>query len=175
MITINSKSIKLVLIMLICTQIKAQKEIEANQMILRYEIIGDSIYGFISAPTTGWILIGFNDQNTVNKADLKFFSVVNGKAMVSDHKNLGFRDYPADSTLGGANEIRIIYHSERENQTGFLFALPLRTDDSNDFQHTVDQSFWLILAYSEEDDFKHHSMMRKHLPFIWEPSYKSIN
>ncbi|MBL4710633.1 MAG: hypothetical protein JKY48_19580 [Flavobacteriales bacterium] len=161
------------LLKLICIffsiQLPAQREINVGEMNFQYEIIQDSIYVFLNAPTKGWIMLGFNSNATINGADLKFFKVENNIPLTSDRKNTGGRNYPSDTELGGENNIRIIQGIETIYGTSFYFILPLQTGDQNDFQFEEKEAFWLILAYSEEDDFQHHSRMRKHLPFSWEP------
>ena len=42
----------------------------------------------------------------------------------------------------------------------------MNSKDSNDFVHELGKEAWLILAYSVDDDFGHHSRVRKHIPFI---------
>lgn len=155
--------------LLLSLQSYAQQEVNIGGMNFRYEIIHDSIYGFLSAPTRGWIMIGFNSKNSVEGADFKFFRMVNGTVEVSDRKNIGNRTYPSDVTLGGKNNVRVLKGAETVNRTSIYFVFPFQTKDVNDFQHRLNESFWLILAYSQDDDFLHHSRMRKHLPFSWEP------
>ena len=146
----------------------AQKELAVNGMNLRYEVIQDSIYAFLSAPTKGWMMIGFNSKNSVEDADFKFFNIESNVMNTSDRVNIGGRNYPPDEDLRGVNNIRVVSGQENSSGTAIHFVIPLKTKDRNDFQHYLNQSFWLILAYSEEDDFQHHSRMRKHLPFLWE-------
>jgi len=163
------KSIKLLFFILLSIQVYAQKEVKINGMLFQYEIKEDSLYGFLSAPTMGWLMIGFNDKNTTSGADFKFFAVIDQTNVASDRKNIEGRNYPSDMKLGGKNNIKLIEGEENQNGTEISFVLPLQTGDTNDFQHEMGKPFWLILAYSAEDDFNHHSRMRKHLPFKWEP------
>lgn len=162
------KLIPTLLFVLISIYTSAQKKLNVGGMTFRYEIIQDSIYGFVSAPMKGWILIGFNSEPNLEGADLKFFKIENNIVESSDRKNIGGRNYPADNDLGGENNIRVLDGKENTTGTSFHFAFPLLTKDRNDFQHSLKKSFWLILAYSESDDLQHHSRMRKHLPFSWE-------
>jgi len=138
-------------------------------MVFRYEIADDSIECFLSAPTTGWLMLGFNNLNSTSSADFKFFHILSGVGYSSDRINIGGRNYPEDTSLRGENNITLRFSRETKSQSMVSFSIPLTTNDSNDFQHNLNQPFWLILAYSSEDDFLHHSRMRKHLPFKWEP------
>lgn len=147
----------------------AQHEVLVGELLLRYEVIEDSVFCFMTAPTRGWIMMGFNHKNSLSGADFKFFSVENGQAIYSDQKNIGGRKYLPDQKLNGSNNITLHSAIEKKNRTSISFSIPLKSNDPNDYQHDTKTTFWLILAYSAEDDFKHHSLFRKHLPFQWEP------
>ena len=144
-----------------------QNEIKAASMVFRYELFEDSIYCFLSAPTKGWIMVGFNSINSTENADFKFFSVRKGKCLAEDRINIGGRNYPLDDFNNGQQNINVNYGKEKNNTTLVSFNLPLRTRDHNDFQHQFDKPFYLILSYSQEDDFQHHSIFRKHIIHKW--------
>ncbi len=147
----------------------AQQELQVESMTFKYSCYEDSIFCFVTAPTKGWIMVGFNDKNSLIGADFKFFSVHEGKAINSDQKNKGGRNYFPDNELEGSNDIHLLYGTETKEKTSISFSIPLRNNDHNDYQHKTKAPFWLILAYSVDDDFQHHSIFRKHLPFQWEP------
>ncbi len=146
--------------------LKAQSEIEANGLLFKYKNVGDSLFCFISAPSKGWAMVGFNSENTTEKADLKFFAVKNSTTTYLDCKNIGERNYPSDNKLNGEQNIRLIEGIEKNNSSQFHFAIPLKTNDKNDFRIESDVPFYLILAYSVSDDFQHHSIMRKHFRIV---------
>ncbi len=143
--------------------LNAQTEISSGGMLFRYEIIEDSIYCFLSTPEKGWGLIGFNRTNTLNGADLKFFSVQNSQPLFGDFKNKSGRDYNDKEPQNG----RIIKGLENEAGCQFVFVLPLNSNDPNDFQFNHKEEFFLILAYSTSDDYQHHSAYRKQFKYRW--------
>lgn len=154
---------------LISYKVYSQREVKTGQLLFTYEIVGDSLHCFLSAPTQGWLLVGFNTENSTQQADFKFFAITETGLNYADYKNTDRRNYVPDTSLQGENNIRIHYYKENKTGSSVLFSIPLKTMDSNDFQHDIHKKFWLILAYSVADDFQHHSIHRKHLPMQWEP------
>ena len=146
--------------------LKAQ-HIDTGEMDFSYTIERDSILIEIKAPTKGWLAIGFNDENEIVGSDLKMIRIRNNRLEAEDQFVRGFQDHPADSYLGGFENIRLIGGTENAKGTALTLKIPFQSNDRFDFQHELGKSFWLILAYSVEDDFDHHSIMRKHFQIKW--------
>ncbi len=143
----------------------AQQAIEVSQMSFTYTIEQDSLHGTLKAPTKGWVGVGFNSKNDIVGSDLLLFRVVSGKVEGLDMYVKSFGNPLQDSENGGRNSVKLKEGSESEKSTQISFSIPLNSKDPNDFVHIPGQKSWLILAYSVEDDFGHHSRVRKHLPF----------
>ena len=157
---------KLALMGLFCTQalaLCAQSEVAVNGMVLKHKVVGKEIEFTLSAPTTGWVGIGFNDANEIVGADLLLFHIVNGKVAFQDMIVKGLGDPRLDTTLGGTDDVKIISGEERGRLTEITFRLPLQSNDPNDFALEKGKTLWLIMAYSTHDEFDHHSRMRKHI------------
>ncbi|KAA3602849.1 MAG: hypothetical protein DWQ06_06670 [Calditrichaeota bacterium] len=133
-----------------------------GEMNFSAKIVQDSILVLIKAPTKGWLAVGLNSENSIVGSDLKMFRVVSGKVEFEDQFTTGFGIHPQDSELGGTSNVKIISGSENEKFTEILFQIPMVSKDKFDFKIEPNKKFWLILAYSTEDDFQHHSIMRKH-------------
>ena len=136
-------------------------------MTFGYELENDNLVMEISAPTTGWVGVGFNSTNNIVGSDLYLFHVVNGQAEGLDMYVKGIGDPKVDTTLGGNESFEILEASEKSGVTKIKFSLPFPSSDRYDFKHEKDTKFWLILAFSTHDDFAHHSRMRKHVPFTF--------
>ena len=135
------------------------------RMELSYTLRGDSVDITLSAPTLGWIGIGFNNQNSIVKSDLLLFHVVNDRTEAIDMYVVGAGNPKKDTALGGQHSTRIKGGQEIGGKTTVRFTLTLRSHDRYDYQHQVGADFWLILAYSTHDEFAHHSRMRKHVKY----------
>ena len=141
----------------------AQNVIQAGKMVFEYQMENDSLAINIKAPTKGWLGVGFNAKNDIVGSDLLQFSVRNKKAICSDQFVVGFQDHPEDAVLGGSSNISLLDAQEKNGWTSISFKIPLYSGDRFDFQHQSGKDCWLILAYSLDDDFNHHSVMRKHV------------
>ena len=143
----------------------AQKEVTVNDMRLTYTLRNDSVDISLEAPTEGWVGVGFNSVNSIVGCDLLLFHVVNQETAVLDMFVKGVGNPKEDINLGGTMDVKILQGLESNGKTRVQFRLPFQSGDRYDFQHQLDQRFWLILAYSTHDDFSHHSRMRKHISF----------
>ncbi len=148
-----------------CKNTEAQKTISAGGISFTYTIQGDNLECTLEAKTHGWIGVGFNDKNSIVNSDLLLFNSINGKASSTDLYVKGVGNPRKDIDLGGANTIKLLSSIEKNGITRVVFSIPLRSGDPFDFEHRLNTSYWLILAYSVEDDFNHHSRVRKHVPF----------
>ena len=144
------------------------ESLKVGGMELSYTLRGDSVDISLSAPTLGWIGLGFNDQNSIVRSDLLLFHVVNGKTEAIDMHVVSAGNPKKDTALGGWHSIRIKGGQEMGNKTIVHFSIALHNDDWYDYQHELANDFWLILAYSTHDEFAHHSSMRKHVKYRFE-------
>jgi DOMON domain len=153
--------------LLIFLKLDAQNNIQAGKMTFESTIENDSILIKIKAPTKGWLAVGFNNKNGIVGSDLKMFRVRNSQLESEDQLVKGAQNHPNDRSLGGMNNIKLIDGFENAEGTSITFKIPLRSNDRFDFSHELNKDLWLILAYSIEDDFEHHSIMRQHFQIKW--------
>ena len=139
--------------------------LKVNGMNFLYKIISDSIEITISAPTQGWVGVGFNSENNIVGSDLLLFHVIDGEAASMDMYVKGFGNPKLDRSLGGEDSIHILSSKETRKETTIVFRIAFRSGDPFDYTHELNEDFWLILAYSTHDEFDHHSRMRKHVKY----------
>lgn len=143
-----------------------QQTAKASGISFTYEVLGDDLKCTLSAPTNGWIGVGFNSKNSIVGSDLLLFNSVDGTFSSTDLFVKGAGNAVRDIDNGGKNTITLINGTESNSHTTITFSIPLDSGDTNDFVHKVKKEAWLILAYSVDDDFEHHSRVRKHIPFV---------
>lgn len=141
-----------------------QETIQVEGMTFAYRIEDDVLRCELRAPTNGWTGVGFNSKNSIVGSDLLLFNVVDGKATSKDLYVKSLGNPMRDEDLGGKYSIELLDALEDEKSTVVRFVIPLNSGDPYDYAHELDKDFWLILAYSVEDDFEHHSRVRKHIP-----------
>ena len=139
--------------------------VTVSNITFQYRLHSDSLEVQVSAPTHGWVAVGFHDDAKLIGNDLLMFSVVDGLVIYQDQYIRAWNDHPEDTALGGENNINIIGHLEDETSTTVKFKIPISSGDLFDTIHQPDRDFYLLLAYSVEDDFNHHSMVRKQIPY----------
>ncbi len=134
-------------------------------MTMSYQIVENNIEIVLQAPTTGWLGIGFNQENSIVKSDLYLLRVKDNEAEGLDMYVVTAGNPKEDHEIGGYFNLSAIEGKEVNGSTTLKFKLPIGSKDRYDFSHELGADFWLILAYSQLDDWDHHSMMRKHIKF----------
>lgn len=136
------------------------KTLTKNGMTVSWLYQQDRIYFELEAPTEGWIAIGFNSTNVLPGSYLLMGNLIAGKPEVVEHYTLRPGDYRPVSELGGSAQIRDVSGTESEGKTRIRFSVPI--ESRNQYaKNLVEGSSWTLhMAYSQEDDFQHHSRMR---------------
>lgn len=151
------------LVLLVTNFIQAQnmmQTIEKNQMIVSWEVQENQIYFEMQAPTQGWVTIGFNENESLSGAYLLMGRIKNGKAEVVEHYVKQPGDYQPILEYGIESQILSVNGLENETQTQLSFSIPIAAISQYHKNLFVGTQWTLIIAYSTEDDFQHHSIMR---------------
>lgn len=136
------------------------QSIEKNGMEVRWEIRADTLAVWMSAPTNGWLAIGFNTENRLKGTSLVMVRVREGEPEAVDFYVLAPGDYQPVTQLGGVSQIRTISGTESVSGTQVHCGLVLRPSSKWHHELRAGASYTMLLAYSQSDDFNHHSMMR---------------
>lgn len=119
-----------------------------------------NIHFRLSAETTGWVAIGINESADLKGTYLIMARVRNNKAEVVEHyvERPGVYHSFAHYTIKSA--VQNILGSETGGRTQIEFSLPIHGPHS--YRKTLEQgmTYHILLAYSNKDDFKHHSAQR---------------
>jgi DOMON domain len=138
-------------------------QIEVNGMRVVWKIAGKCIDFELSAPTSGWLAIGFNASEDLAGTYLIMACVELGKVKVVEYKTLAPGDYRPITDLGGKASVEILGGHEEGNATQVRFRIPQQVSDGFHKSLLPGSKWRLLVAYSREDDFKHHSMMRTNI------------
>ncbi|MFC1887409.1 DOMON domain-containing protein [Candidatus Cloacimonadota bacterium] len=113
----------------------------------------DSLRCVVKAPTTGWVGIGFDPVNVMQDADFIMGYVQDSIAYMSDEWGTGTSSHSPDIDLGGSDDIGKFGGFELENETILYFSIPLNSGDIYDKQLITDETYTLILAYGNANNF----------------------
>jgi hypothetical protein len=139
-------------------------QISADGITVNWLVSGDSIAFEVTAPTTGWVSIGFNPSRVMKDADFIIGYVENGKAVVRDQFGNGTFSHKSDTDMGGSDDILEFGGSESGGKTTLSFTIPIDSGDEYDTVLTPGQEHTVLIAYGPDgaDNFtKKHSVRAK--------------
>jgi hypothetical protein len=144
------------------------REVGAAGVCFRWHIqtgprgTSDELHGCVEAATTGWVAVGFNTRAGLAGTRLVMTRVVGGQAQAE----MQIADPPHhrhQRQADGTEWVRAVTGEQLQGRTRVCFVMPLRTDAANDRPLQPGQATHLVLAWSHEADFKHHSAQRESL------------
>lgn len=143
------------------------QSISVEGMTVSWHFAEEFIYITASAPTRGWVAVGFNQRDDIVGANLIIGAVLpqaqEDNVKIEDHFVLRLGEHLPVATIGGTTAITALGGKEEGEQTTLHFRLPTRAIDRYHLDLQPGMSLYLIVAYSIDDDFAHHSRMRQHV------------
>ncbi|MBN2586320.1 MAG: hypothetical protein JXR55_03425 [Candidatus Fermentibacteraceae bacterium] len=129
--------------------------ISEEGVTLEWELTGDEVKFSVSAPTTGWLAVGFGGESAMLEADIVIGYVEHGEVFISDQWGDGYTSHSSDVTLGGTSDAVALGGSEEDGRTSISFIRPISTGDALDRQLDTGDPHRVIIAYGQEgaDDF----------------------
>jgi hypothetical protein len=113
----------------------------------------------MQAATRGWVTVGFNTEPTLDGARLVMGRVVNDRAEAQVHIAKP-PQHIHRLTPQGKERVSHITGLQDKGQTRICFRMPLAAADQEDVKLSAGQNTHIILAWSHESDFEHHSAQR---------------
>lgn len=130
-------------------------KITDKKVHFEWTVKGTSIDIRISAPTTGWVGIGFNPSEMMKDANFIVGYVKDGTAEVRDDYGKTNRTHESDTKDGGTDNVTAVSGNEANGTTTLSFTIPLNSGDSKDRPLDVNGDTTVLLAYgSGRDGFK---------------------
>ena len=112
---------------------------------------GDILEMSITAPTTGWVSVGFEPETAMKNADIIIGYIENGEIFLRDDFGDGYTTHSSDEDLGGTDDVNIISGEEAAGITQISFSIPLGSDDEFDKFLESGKTFKVLLAYGPDD------------------------
>jgi hypothetical protein len=138
------------------------RQASAAGVTFEWRVEGEHLSGCLQAPTTGWVAVGFNTRPALDGARLVMGRVAGGHAHAEVHR----ADPPRHEARRAADGEPLLSHvsgAPSSAGTRLCFRMALRAGFAGDVSLRAEQATHLILAWSHEADFQHHSARREAL------------
>ncbi len=136
------------------------KIVYKNRMSVQWKFEADRLYFELEAPTAGWVAIGFNTNEEMKGNYLIMANIINNEVNVEEHYTSSPGNYKSFKLLHINSSVLNVSGTSKHDSSFIRFSLPILANSKFARDFVKGQPYWLMLAYSEADDFQHHSMMR---------------
>ena len=133
------------------TESGSNSEITVDDVFLSWVLSDSDIEITVSAPTTGWVAVGFEPTAAMKDADIIIGFVSADGVFIRDDWGDGFTSHRADTELGGADNVTLISGNEEDGATRLIFSIPLSSGDQYDKHLETGTTYKVLLAYGQED------------------------
>ena len=158
------KKLSVLLLGLSFASLEAQQpKLAIGGMEVAWEFDKDTIIFTAIAPDDGWVGLGFNSKNAIEGANLFLFNHSKDGSSAMEYYVVSAGNPKPVKTLGSKEQLITYTTEEMDGKTHVRFSLPTTAVDNYHFNLRPNTTLWLICAYSMEDEFEHHSRMRKHI------------
>jgi hypothetical protein len=127
-------------------------EITSQKMTFAWKVDGSLLHVKLSAPTKGWVGIGFNPSKEMKDAKYVVGYVQDGKAMISDEFGTSETKHDAVENLGGKSDVTLVSGTEEAGMTTIEFTLPLISTDTKGGKIDPVAETVVLLAYGPDND-----------------------
>lgn len=125
--------------------------ITVQDFTMSWNLNGDTAEITMSAPTTGWVAVGFEPSSAMKDANIIIGYIQDESVFISDDWGDGFISHSADTDLGGSDNVSVIGGYETDGTTEISFSIPLNSGDSYDKVLEEGRTYKVILAFGPDD------------------------
>jgi hypothetical protein len=126
--------------------------LETNGYRLIWAVDQDMLDVTMSAPTTGWVAVGFHTEGAMKNADIVIGYVSGGEATARDDFGTDYTRHASDISLGGTDDVSSVSGTETGGRTSISFSIPLSSGDSSDHDLIPGSTVSIIMANGANDD-----------------------
>lgn len=114
---------------------------------LQWKVNGANLDLILSAPTDGWVAVGFKPSSKMKDANFLIGHVDARGAHVRDDFGNGALTHKSDESLGGRSNVLNAAGSEQGKKTELRFSIPLDSGDKYDQPLKAGEQVTVLLAY----------------------------
>jgi hypothetical protein len=129
-----------------------QHSLTVDQMTFDWSVEGQNLMIKLSAPTKGWVGIGFNPSEGMKDANFILGYVKDGKVELSDDFGTQFTKHVQDIKQDGTDDVTVIGGNETGNTTTLEFSIPLKSGDASDGIIDPKADTVVLFAYGPDRD-----------------------
>jgi len=129
-----------------------QHSLTVDTMTFDWSIEGENLAIKLSAPTTGWVAIGFHPTDMMKDANIIIGFVKDGKVEISDDFGIQPTQHTPDTKRDGKDNVTVIGGTETGTTTTLEFSIPLQSGDANDGVIDPKADTMVMLAYGPDRD-----------------------
>ncbi len=131
-------------------------KVSAMGMDLRWKVEGEWLSVSVSAPTTGWVAVGFDPTGKMKDANIIIGYVKDSELFIRDEYGAAPTRHQADGDIGGSNDVSESGGSESNGKTEISFRIKLDSGDKKDRPLKPGNSYKVILGHGKNgaDNFK---------------------
>lgn len=148
------------MLLIISCVARSNKKISKNGMQVSWKFSNSQIHFQMEAPTTGWLAIGFNTQENMTGTYLLMGKVENNQVTLVEHYTSSPGNYKPLTAYNVTTSVASIKGMESIHKTNVKFSLPIHPKNKYARELGEGNSYIMTLAFSQSDDFQHHSIMR---------------
>lgn len=141
------------------------RQISADGVTFEWHHKNGRLFGTLSAPTSGWIAVGFNNQEKLSGTRFVIAAVSQNDVHAEEHIAV-VPNHPKVQDMGLAPGLSDLLGALQIGQSKLWFSLPHRFSDTENPVLEPGHKTFLMLAWSRAPEFDHHSAWRKHFPVI---------
>ena len=142
------------------TSVKDYSQVVEQGITLQWLADGDYLHVIISAPTAGWVAVGFDPTFQMMGADIMIGYVVGEDVFTRDDYGTSAHGHASDIALGGTNDIMNPVGTESAGNTTISYTIPLNSGDVYDNILTPGNTYTVILAYGAADNYTGYHTLR---------------
>ena len=129
------------------------RQVKVIDSTLQWKIQGATLEVKVTAPARGWVGVGFDPDSIMKGANFIIGYVEAGVGRIEDHYGNKLTEHLSDVELGGTENATLISATESASSTTLHFSIPLDSGDEFDKPLVGGQTYKILLAYHDSDDF----------------------
>jgi len=127
-----------------------QHSLTVDKMTFDWSIEGGNLAIKLSAPTTGWVGVGFHPTDMMKDAHIILGFVKDGKVEISDEFGNQPTQHVPITKRGGKDNVTVIGGSETGTTTTLEFSIPLKSGNADDGVIEPNADTVILLAYGPD-------------------------